>query len=218
MNKKITKINLGFTLVEMMVAVSVTAILLGVGVAQYRKFSRTQLIKAAVRQLKSDLRVAQANALSGEKGSCACGKFGAICGDPRDPTILGWEVSFPSATSYEIYGLCQNGVTKFMSDGTLSTLSKSLPTNVSFTSKPAIPIRFKVLGGGTNLSGDATITLSGLGGITQSVMVTLGGEIKDGAVGGGGGGGGSPTATPTPIATPTPKFSPPPGPPPGFGT
>ena len=166
----------GFTLVELVVVISIMAVVLAGGVASFRKFSQKQILTDAARELKNTLRLAQTNAATGEKGNCACGDGGDnICGTPDDETIAGWEVDFGSG-NYKIYGVCESG-TVFNLKGVLGSKSRTdLPPGLRINPVPA-PVRFKVLSRGTNLTGDMNIRLNGFD-KTQVVTVTVGGGIK----------------------------------------
>jgi len=56
----------GFTLVEILVATSILAIIFGIGLARYQAFNRRQVLNQAVLTLQSDLRLAQSLAFSGQ--------------------------------------------------------------------------------------------------------------------------------------------------------
>ncbi len=147
----------GFTLVEIMVVISLMAILAGTGIAGYRNSARKQAVEVAAQKLISALRKAQVNAAAGVKEGCA-------------GTLTGWQVNV-SANSYTIEGLC--GVTTFNS-------RTENYTGASVTVFPSPnPILFKVLNQGTNIIGSTTVTL-GVTGIsyTRNVKVLWTGQIE----------------------------------------
>lgn len=151
----------GFTLIELIVAVSIIGILFSIGVAKYGEFNRSQIVEQAALDLKNNLRLAQNRAFIGEKDSSP-----TACGTTK--YLDGWYVSFDSG-SYDIYGRCGEDTTFFSTTIPLSskkvTISSPLPPT----------IRFKPLGNGVENAG--TITLSGSGG-SRTVTVTATGEIR----------------------------------------
>ena len=66
-NKKIQKNSFAFTLIEMMVAVTVMGILTAVGVASYRQFNERQKVVTAGKEVITLLRNTQKKAKSGDR-------------------------------------------------------------------------------------------------------------------------------------------------------
>lgn len=58
---------LGFTLVELLIVISIIGILSAVGLASYVNFSRNQLVAQAARKIAQDLRLAQSLASNNQK-------------------------------------------------------------------------------------------------------------------------------------------------------
>ena len=56
----------GYTLIELLVGISIIAIIFGVGFVSYREFSRRQSLTGVTKQLVGDLRLAQQLALTGQ--------------------------------------------------------------------------------------------------------------------------------------------------------
>jgi prepilin-type N-terminal cleavage/methylation domain-containing protein len=90
--------NYGFTLVELLVSLVVISILVGLGYANFRKYSQKQALWAAARQIEGDLRLAQSYALSGKDASNC--PFGYLYGYSLDKT---------SNTTYQIQRVCRIG-------------------------------------------------------------------------------------------------------------
>ena len=149
----------GFTLVEVLVSLTVIGLLFGFGFANFRDFSRRQAVASTGRMVIADLRLAQSKALSGEKPSSCTGNLSTY--------------NFVISTdSYWIDAVC--------SGASVTTKTQPLPSGISMTSTQNT-ISFKVLGQGTNITagGSVVITLTQAGtNNTSSVTVTSGGEVK----------------------------------------
>lgn len=169
-----------FTLIELLISLSIMGILFGVGIAKYNDFNRRQIVTQAALELKSNLRLIQNKASSGEK-DCAkdvCGGTTEGCNNDNDSSeksLDGWYISFPNDHSYIIYGKCGN--TPFPSPSKIVDLSSK---NIKITWNVS-PIRFKPLAQGLDFGNDAIdnaeITLTGFG-FSQQVFVSKTGEIK----------------------------------------
>jgi len=147
----------GFSLIELLVVVTITGILFGVGVAKYTDFNRSQILEQAAQELKNNLRLAQTKAASGEKPvGCTGG-------------LDGYQVSFSLPRTYQIQAKCGGSLV-----GTPNIFN--LPSVLEFSSLPS-PILFKVLAQGTDLNNDLTISLSAFG-KTKTVSVTKQGKIE----------------------------------------
>ena len=146
----------GFTLIEILVSVSIGALLVGGGIASYNNFNDKQQVVSGARGLIVTFRNAQKRALSGDKTS-ACS------------TLAGWRVNRISLTQYRLLILC--------GDGSRSTIeTKSLPVGVEFVNN--FVVDFAVLTGG--VSGDGSIQLQNTGGGNVfTVSVTDGGAIEE---------------------------------------
>lgn len=158
---KITKE--GYTIIEILVAVSISAVIFVAGFANFRDFSRRQVLVSAVRSLKGDLRLAQEYALIGKKPEeVKC----------LEPNIL------------DTYGFYVNNVGEYMiraycSGGAVDVKVVEMAQDVEILTPNPNPITFKVLGEGNNLSASTDITLSQVStGDTLKVTVSPGGEIK----------------------------------------
>lgn len=93
----------GYSLIEVLVAVTIIGILTGSSLVGYNRFQGRQGLKSAAEQLVSDLRLTQQKALSGEKVSGWCQGAGE--------SLAGWRLIFTSTTVYEVRGVCSSGVT-----------------------------------------------------------------------------------------------------------
>jgi len=164
----------GFTLIEVLVVLVVGATFFVFGVARYRDFASRQFIINARRQLVSDLRIAQKDAISGRK--------------PQNVTpscqgeLLGYEFEFtnlnsgPSNTQaeYTISVSCDVSGVAVLRTQTIPSI------RVQLSSGSANPILFEPLTQGTNLSADLTIQLVDALNptYTQTLRVDRNGEVN----------------------------------------
>jgi len=88
----------GFTIIELVVVMSILVILFGLALPSYRDFQAGQALAQATQTLKADLRFAQSQALAGVKPNSSCG--------PTD-VLRGWFIQFQES-SYSIYVRCGN--------------------------------------------------------------------------------------------------------------
>ena len=93
----------GYSLIEVLVAVTIIGILTGSSLVGYNRFQGRQGLKSAGEQLVSDLRLTQQKALSGEKVSGWCRGAGE--------SLTGWRLVFTSSTVYDIRGVCSSAAT-----------------------------------------------------------------------------------------------------------
>lgn len=156
----------GYTLIEILIALTVIAILFSAGFVGYRDFSRRQALQGAVKIVQGDLRKAQQNALSGIKPT------DAKCNSPQ--RLNGYNFFISSPTTYEIQADCTGGVVTISS-------AITLPTGINLSIPTPNPILFRVLGLGTNiaLNSNAAITFTQDNtNNTATLTIGSGGEIK----------------------------------------
>lgn len=146
-----------FTLVEILVTMSIVMTMLGVGAVAYRNAARKQALEQTAAGLIQTLAQAQANALSGKKINCAA------------ETLAGWQVRF-AAGSYTLEEVCQS------TNYPVKTVN--YPLSVTGTLPSPNPILFRVLSRGTNIPSSTTITLTTSQGQTKSITVFGSGEIR----------------------------------------
>ncbi len=158
------KNNNGYTLIEILVGLTIIGLIFGVGYVGFREFSRRQLLTSTARFIKSDLRLAQSKALAGEK--------------PDSPNcqgsnlLNGYEFLVINSNTYRINALCTGG--------SVEVKTKELNSNDLIISTGINPIIFKPLGHGTNIPNPSeivSVTQISTGKII-SVTVTQGGEIN----------------------------------------
>ena len=152
--------NRGFTLIEMIVAISIAAFMLGTGMLAYTRVARKQTLDQATAGVAQILTQARANALSGKKQNCTA-------------TLLGWQVTF-TASNYTLGEVCTAGSPIPVVQTVI------LPILISATTLPSSnPIIFNRLNQGTNISSTATITLTNTKDMTtKSVTVSNIGVVQ----------------------------------------
>ena len=161
------KFQSGYTLIEILVGLTIIGLLFGFGYVSFRDFSRRQALTGTAKTIQGDLRLAQEFALAGQKPD------DSLCDSPNTLDTYGFNVY--SASQYKIEAYCTGGV--------LGIVYKevNLSPDISLSTPSINPIKFKVLGTGTNIPAGQviTITLTQSGTNTQaSVVVGSGGEIK----------------------------------------
>lgn len=155
----------GFTLVEILVGLTIIGLLFGFGYVSFRDFARRQSLSGVAKSLISDLRLAQTNALSGIKPD------NPFCNSPN--TLQAWRVGFTSTTQYRLVAVCSGGIV------VIKTVDS--PSDITMTLPAVNPIIFKVLGQGNNipLGSSVSIILTQAGtGSVQTVIVGSGGHIR----------------------------------------
>lgn len=154
-----------YTLIEILVGLSIIGLLFGVGYVGFRDFSRRQALSGTAKKIQGDLRLAQQQAMSGKKPA------DSRCNSPNTLDTFSFYVY--STSSYRIEANC--------SGGNVTIRDTSLPAGVTISAPSVNPVKFKVLGQGTNLTSGTSTSFN----ITQTgtpnqatVTITDGGEIR----------------------------------------
>ncbi len=180
----------GFTLIEILIAISIIAIVTFISVPNLRRFNQDQEVDNAAGELINSLRLAQANDMSGVK----CVK------SPSYVNPNGWSVQLTFSSSPPTYGykITQDCLNSVGVNNQLIFSNKNFPSNVTFSvSKDDIStscstvdnVNFKFLNGGltvtcTGVSGavpinsyfDITVTNT-ISGNSKKVRIDKGGSI-----------------------------------------
>lgn len=136
----------GFTIVELLVSISIL-VFIGSGMfAAYREFARREVLDSTYQELKSNLSFVRQQALSGVKPTG--------CTEPLNAYV----VTFTNS-SYTFSAVCGASTT-------IGVKTYNLASGVEFTATRPTSIRYKVVGDGVIVSGGTTIT----------IRTTLGGE------------------------------------------
>ena len=159
---KIARRTPGYTLIEIMVTLTIISIIFGIGYVAYREFSRRQSLTSAIRAIIGDLQLAQTQAITGTKPKVA------VCDYPNLLSGYNFEVIPPN--SYKVEAVCSGG--KHL------VKQVNMSSSVELTAPSPNPIFFKILGQGTNVTSAVTrIDISSLG-VMGSVNITSGGSIE----------------------------------------
>ncbi|MBI2590672.1 MAG: prepilin-type N-terminal cleavage/methylation domain-containing protein [Candidatus Blackburnbacteria bacterium] len=155
MRNKFSQPRTGFTLIEILVGLTIMAVLFGVGYASYREFARRQTLNTAFDRIKNGLSLAQQLALVGDKPS-GCQR------------LNGYKVDFTSG-SFTVSADCTN------EDYEIRRVS--LPGGITFSG--ASSILYKVLAQGTDIPSnlDVVFTQSATG-KTLNAEITTQGVLK----------------------------------------
>jgi len=155
----------GFTLIEVLIAITIMLLVTGGGIAAFVNFNDRQSVQGAARQLQTILRSAQVKARVGEKPGAGCDK------------LTGYRVQTAANTNQVILSaVCvSNAGAPQMVTHTTSQLQNNVVAEGTYA------ITFANLYGG--VTGATTIVLqkSSVSAYRYSFVVTPGGEISDGA-------------------------------------
>lgn len=157
----------GFTLIEILVGLTIISILFAVGYLNFRDFSRRQAIAGAAKLLLGDITLAEQQALSGQ--------VPADTNCTGTNVLNGYDFQVVSTTEYWIIADCTGG------PPSKPTKDVTLPSGIFISTPNPNPILFKVLGMGTNIPTGVTATIT----LTQTattntaqVIVGSGGRIQ----------------------------------------
>lgn len=145
----------GFTLIEIIVSVTLLLLLTGLFIANYTGFNDSQTVKKAASDLITNLKAVRTTASSGVK-PVGC------------DTLVGYTVSFPTASSYTTQASCDIGLVG-------AANSFALPVGVTFSPIPQ-SFTFYALDRGASIA--QTIHLMGFG-TPADVSVFASGVVSD---------------------------------------
>lgn len=160
-----TAIIKGYTLIELLVSMTIIAIVFTIGLVSFRDFSRRQALAGILKSVKADLRLAQQFALTGQKP--------ADCDSSN--SLSGYSFKITGDYSYDLVANCMNGAAS--NDVVIKSVDLTVK-QVKISPNQGL-VKFKVLGQGTNLTAPLTISLlHDLAGTTGQVIIGIGGEVK----------------------------------------
>lgn len=157
----------GYTLIEILVVLSIAAFLFVIGYAGFRDFSRRQALAGAVKEIQGDLSLTQGYALAGQKPD------NIFCNSPQ--SLVGYYFRVFSASEYRIEAVCTGG--QVLREAIILGAS----SGITIAAPSPNPISFKVLGSGTNIPSNSTavirLTQAGTN-ATATITIGPGGEIR----------------------------------------
>ena len=133
----------GYTLIEVLVALTIVGFLFGFGYVSFRDFSRRQSLAGAAKNLQGDLRLVQEQALAGQKPD------DPFCNSPNLLDSYGLQVVSSGEYIVEI----------FCTGGSFQTKDVLMPSDISLSTPSVNPIKFKAIGQGTNLPANSSVSI-----------------------------------------------------------
>lgn len=160
----------GFTLIELITAITIMALLSTVGIASFVSYSRSQQVNTATQNVVTMLQLAKANAASQVKPSSCTGP------------LNGYQVSIDETPdpvtqlySYSLAALCGDDV------DVASQKTETLGAKIMFSANGADSIVFHTVTGHVTISPPATtivITHSDVNTLTKTIRVETDGRIR----------------------------------------
>lgn len=152
----------GYTIIELLIVISIMVLLFSFTFTSYRSYQKRQLLESAVRQVTSDLRLAQEYAISGKKPSPS----------PCDNAVLqSYSFQRESSTQYRLQAVC--GSSQVDVKGPVE-----LPSGVQMSFSSGDTLSFNVLGRGATPAQTITLSLPSGGASTRQIQVKTSGEIN----------------------------------------
>ena len=159
----------GYTLIEILVGLTIIGLLFSFGYVSFRDFSRREALTGSIKAIQGDLRLTQSLASSGQKPD------DQSCISPN--TLNGYLFTVLSSSKYEIRASCSGGNVSIAN----KTVTLGTGTNIALPYPVPNPILFKTLDNGTNIPDgqNATIKLIQAGTNSQSMItISSGGQIQ----------------------------------------
>lgn len=136
------KYSRGFTLIELIVVVSIMTLFMGVSIANYNSFTTEKKFDAEVKRVVDVLELAKSKAHAGDVGAFSCDDFN------------GYQVAL-SGSTYFLRMCCDNTCTNF---NTVATYR--IPVGISASFASGSSIQFYPLTTGVSVSSSNTITVN----------------------------------------------------------
>jgi prepilin-type N-terminal cleavage/methylation domain-containing protein len=146
----------GFTMIEMLLSVSIMLVLVGGGVAAFVTFNDSQQLKGATKELQTYMRVAQTKARLGDRPP-TCGRLDGYAVRVAESSNVLRMVAICDIGDVEVQTKTLEGITSIQVDNDV------------------VDVEFGVLQGGVTNSG--TISIQSDGGSVETFAVSAGGEI-----------------------------------------
>ncbi len=118
------KRRLGFSLIELMIVISLFALITIAATISYISFEGGQRLKNGALQIKNDLRSAQSSAQSGDKGAGSCA---------TTDSLAGWYVKFNSGSTVNSYTIAGDCIDTSNNENSFSSSIFNLPQGVTIS-------------------------------------------------------------------------------------
>jgi prepilin-type N-terminal cleavage/methylation domain-containing protein len=150
--------HLGFTLIELLVSVTISTVMVALGIAAYNNFNESQTLELATRKLKGDLWATQTKAVANKQPLAGC------------TTFEGYKITLDT-NSYTIAAWCDGA-------GVDSSII-NLPTNVQKQGAAGETLLFKPRTQGTDKTADFVLIYEYTpSAATKTITITPTGEIR----------------------------------------
>ena len=156
----------GFTIVELLVVISIMTLLFSIGYGRFRDFSRRQALASVARQIEGDIRLTQELASSGKKPD-------------RCVTLSVYRFRVNNNDTYNINAEC----TEWDDDNDSDKYFKyrvAIPHGFSLSAPDGRNINFYTVGGGNDAGDGYSVDIEDATGDTLTVSVTSGGDVNIG--------------------------------------
>lgn len=148
----------GYTLIEVLVVISILGIIFSIGFSGFREFSRRQELTGSVKKITADLRLTQQLALTGQKPT------GLTC-----ERLDSYTFTRVTSSVYTITANCINSTNHVVKTVTL-------PEQVSLSEGTVV---YKALGHGTTLNSPIIFTVANTtSGTSGTITVGIGGSVE----------------------------------------
>jgi prepilin-type N-terminal cleavage/methylation domain-containing protein len=156
---------IGFTLIELMIAISIIAILGALGIVGFSNFNKAQVLQTSAKEVIAMLNLAKSRAQSQIKPLAFC----------SGGSLSGYKVIISNLKKYSLYLSCSTGV-----DSLITEQDKSLPTGLNFSEDSSLSFFFPVRSGGIQASGLSPwqIIILDNDGKTKTITINPGGNVQ----------------------------------------
>ena len=159
MKTKPSLINLGLTLIEILVVTTILIMLIGGSIAGYGSFNQKQRLISSGLTLKNTLRSAQSKAFTGE----------TPCSTPIP--LIGWNVDLDNRSVYATCG--------YTTPSPGPTVKFTLQPNITIAATPSIPIVFSNFPQRVNIEETICLNNTQLNNRYYQLGIQTSGNIKD---------------------------------------
>jgi prepilin-type N-terminal cleavage/methylation domain-containing protein len=152
----------GYTLIELLIVITIIGILFSAGYLSFLDYSRQQALLSVVRGIQVDMHLAEDYAISGNKPT-ACNTL-----------LNGYNFNVTSSSSYEVDANCTP-------NSNFQVKTVTLPAGITISAPVPNPILFKSLAQGTNIAGGGTASIvvtQTLTGKTRTVTIGANGNVQ----------------------------------------